>query len=130
VPALERPHGTHRLRPLNGVDRPSVETVLTQRDLEARDLRVVRLSGGRERKSGQSGRDREGRTAHLPKVGGRALVSSFQVVKNRVGLGVEGERHRLADGELAALLPRLGDGGVIELGADGAERCFVHLRDP
>jgi hypothetical protein len=49
VPALERADGTHSLRPLNGVDRPAVETVLTQRDLEAGDLRVVRLSGGRER---------------------------------------------------------------------------------
>ena len=80
--------------------------------------------------SGVNPTRREGQTAHLPKVGGRVLISSFQVVKNPVGLGAEGERHRFVDGELAALLPCLGNSGVVELRADRGQRCFVHLRDP
>jgi hypothetical protein len=77
---LEDPDGAHGLRPLDSVDRPAVEAVLAERDLEPGDLWVDRAGRGRECEGGQSGRDREQQTAHLPRVSGVPLVSFFQAI--------------------------------------------------
>src|SRR5688572_32979967 len=42
----------------------------------------------------------------------------------------EGDRDRPVNGELPALLPCLGEGGFVELLADGPERLIIHPRDP
>ena len=70
MPPLEDPDGAHGLRPLDSVDRPAVEAVLAERDLEPGDLWVDRAGRGRECEGGQSGREREHQTAHPPRVGG------------------------------------------------------------
>jgi hypothetical protein len=59
VPPLEDTDGAHGLGPLDGVDRPAVEAVLSERDLEPGDLWVERASSGRECEGGESGRDCE-----------------------------------------------------------------------
>ena len=59
MPPLEDADGAHSPGPLDGVDRPAVEAVLAERDLEAGDLWVERAGRGRECEGGQSGRDRE-----------------------------------------------------------------------
>ncbi len=46
----------------------------------------------------------------------------------RIGLGLsEGERDCLVESQLLALLPRLGEGVVVELGVDERKRRFVPL---
>jgi hypothetical protein len=80
MPPLEDPDGAHGLRPLDSVDRPAVEAVLAERDLDPGDLWVERAGRGRECEGGQSGRDRERQTAHLPRVNGVPLVSFFQLI--------------------------------------------------
>ena len=81
MPPLEYADGAHGLRPLDSVDRPAVQAVLAERDLEPGDLWVDRAGRGRECEGGQSGRDRERQTAHPPGVGGVSLVSFFQVIR-------------------------------------------------
>ena len=43
VAPLEGPDGVHGLRPLDAVDRASVQPLLTERDLEPRDLGIEAL---------------------------------------------------------------------------------------
>jgi hypothetical protein len=80
VPPLEDTDGAHGLRPLDSVDRPAVEAVLAERDLDSGDLWVDRAGRGRECEGGQSDRDGERQTAHPREVGGVPLVSFFQAI--------------------------------------------------
>ncbi len=66
LPSLERANRAHRLRPLDAVDRPSVETVVAQSDLEPGDLRVQCARRGGEREGREDGCGREGQASHPP----------------------------------------------------------------
>jgi DMSO/TMAO reductase YedYZ molybdopterin-dependent catalytic subunit len=75
VPALEDTHGAHRLRALHAVDRPPVQAVLAERDLEARDLGIQAVRVRNEQERGERGRKREGQAVHPPGVGRGAQIS-------------------------------------------------------
>ena len=64
LPPLVRANRADRLRPLDAVDRPSVEIVVAQSDLEPGDLRVQCARGGGEREGREGGCGREGQASH------------------------------------------------------------------
>jgi hypothetical protein len=78
MPALKHADCTHGLGPLDSVDRPAVEALLAERDLETGDLWVEGACRGRECEGGESGRYGERHSAHLPGLAGRRRFPSFK----------------------------------------------------
>ena len=122
----------HSLRPLDAVDRASVQPLLAERDLEPRDLGIeaVRRRGEQQRRSRRH--DRDDQAVHPPRVGGAEPVSSLSSRKSGRELFPSAAPRTLSThvrGDRISRRPRRAGAGVQEP-AHGQDRCLDRRARP